>query len=272
MCKKLLLTKKLFKNSIFKITGQMGMKFFQLKLFYFYNKSILLKTMLFLMISLLCIWSLTAQKESNFQLKIETGPLTDLVKKRMDYSRSFFSGAFLHVEFKLKTSKNTFIGLRIGPSQNTQLIKNSFSNQFDILDKIDFKNHWNGIASNDVFSFVPTFDYHYFMGKNLRPYFGVGIGWNLLSTAKKTFAIGNRFDELELSVNNQVGFLIRGGFGFRKLIVGRFDLSKFSLGLEYYFVPKTDVNISNGQKIGTLANSYLGFSMGYTIGLGKRLK
>ncbi len=67
---------------------------------------------------------------------------------------------------------------------------------------------------------------------------------------------------MEGSVNNQVGFLLRGGF----------ELGKTRLGLEYNFIPKADIEIPNGQIIGTVDNSYFGLSIGFTIGGGKSSK
>ena len=67
---------------------------------------------------------------------------------------------------------------------------------------------------------------------------------------------------LEVSVDNQVGILLRGGLSLWKLIVG----------LEFNFIPKTNIEIPNEQKIGTVSNSYIGLSVGYEIGVGKNSK
>ena len=209
----------------------------------FCNKSTLFKRVLIL-ISLLCwLFNLRAQKQSNTKLKIEAGILWDWVEDRI-----YLSGPFLNVEHKLKTSKNTVIGLRLGAALNSQRILTSDPNQFYIINDTD--NNGNG-----AISFGPTLDY-YFTKKKSRPYLGLGVGYIFLTTSKKGFVIGYPSDVLELSVNNQLGFLLRGGF----------DLGKVIAGLEFNYIPKTDVEISNGQKIGTVVTSNIALSIGFTIG------
>ena len=61
------------------------------------------------------------------------------------------------------------------------------------------------------------------------------------------------------NVKNQLGFLIRGGL----------EIKNLRYGLEYNFMPQADIKIPNIQTIGTIDNSYLGLSIGYTFGRGK---
>lgn len=197
-------------------------------------------------------------KKTNIKLKIEAGFLWDWVEGKV-----YLSGPFLNVEPKVKTSRNTVIGLRFGAALNTQRILTADARQFQI------NNYFNENGNNNgVFSFVPTIDY-YFTENKFRPYLGLGIGYNFLTTSKKVFVIRNASDELELSVNNRVSFLLRGGLDLSKVIVGRFDLSKFIVGLEFNYIPKTDVEISNGQIVGTIVTSNIALSIGYTIGVRK---
>lgn len=243
------------------VKSEIFRKVFQLKLFSFHDKNTLYKTIILHILFLLCFINLSAQKENNIKMKIEAGILWDWVDGKI-----YLSGPFLNIEPKLKTSKNTFIGLRIGAAENTQRILTSDPNQFHINNEND-----NGYG-NSVFSLVPTFDY-YFSKNKLRPYLGVGIGYYFLTTSKDVFVIGKPFDYVqELTINNQIGFLLRGGFNLHKVIVGRFDLSKFTIGLEYNHVPKTDVEIPNGQVVGTVVTSNIAMSFGYTFGNRKRSK
>lgn len=184
-------------------------------------------------------------------LKIETGLLWDSVE-----GRAYLSGPLLNAEPKLKTSKNTFIGLRIGTAINTQRILTSEPNQFII-------NNENGV--NGVISLGPTFDY-YLTTKAFRPYFGIGVGYYLLSTSKRGFDVSFPFDSFRLSIDNQLGFLVRGGFNFHKLVIGRKDFSRVVFGITFNYIPKSDVEASNGQKLGTIVSSNLALSIGYTIG------
>jgi len=190
----------------------MFMKFFQLKPFYFHHKSTILKTILSFTILLFCLFKLSAQKESNIKLKIEAGLLWDWVE-----GKSYLSGPFIYLEPKLKTSKNTIIGLRIGAAETTQRILSSDPTKFYIDNFFDNDN------SNSIFSFVPTFDY-YFNLNNFRPYLGFGIGYYFLTTTKDVFAIASSSELLEVSVNNKVGFLLRGGFNLHKVKAGKLDL------------------------------------------------
>ena len=67
---------------------------------------------------------------------------------------------------------------------------------------------------------------------------------------------------LDVSVKNQIGFLVRGGLEVRKFIVG----------LEINYIPTADIEIPNGHIIGTVDNSYIGLSIGYEIGVRKGFK
>ncbi len=211
------------------------------------------KTIVFFIISLFYFFNLSAQEAGNINLKIETGILYDWVGGRI-----YLSGPFLNIEPKLKTSRKTVIGLRFGAALNTQAILPLSPTRFQINN--DFDNNGNG-----VLSLIPTLDY-YFTPKKIRPYLGLGIGYYFLNTSKKVFALRNPGEMLQLSVNNQIGFLLRGGFNLHKLIIGKSDLSKFIVGLEFNYIPKTEVQISDGQIIGRIDNSNIALSVGYIIG------
>ncbi|MEB3345758.1 hypothetical protein U6A24_09815 [Aquimarina gracilis] len=103
-------------------------------------------------------------------------------------------------------------------------------------------------------SFVPTFDY-YFNESYYRPYAGIGLGYYIFNNIDVSDQNGSS-NGLEGSVNNQLGFLVRGGL----------ELGNTRLGLEYNFITKADIEIPNGEIIGTVDNSYLGLSFGFVIG------
>ncbi len=200
------------------------------------KKNLILTTLLF------CLFNLNAQEENSLTLRIEPGFLL--------YSDSENLGLLLNIEPKIKSSENTVIGLRFGVALNSQKFKNIDSSQFFIDDQND----------NAVISFVPTFDY-YLNENNYCPYIGIGLGyylWSYIDVSRRNGSV----DVLEGSVNDQVGFLVRGGF----------ELGNTRLGLEYNFILKADIEIPNGQIIGTVDNSYLGVSIGFTIGGGKSIK
>ena len=200
------------------------------------KKNLILTTLLF------CLFNLNAQEENSLTLRIEPGFLL--------YSDSENLGLLLNIEPKIKSSENTVIGLRFGVALNSQKFKNIDSSQFFIDDQND----------NAVISFVPTFDY-YLNENNYCLYIGIGLGyylWSYIDVSRRNGSV----DVLEGSVNDQVGFLLRGGF----------ELGNTRLGLEYNFILKADIEIPNGQIIGTVDNSYLGVSIGFTIGGGKSIK
>jgi len=217
----------------------------------------MLKSIILIIVLLLSLFNVNAQKEGDIKLKIEIGILFDAVEESL-----FLSGAFFNLEPKLKLSKNSIIGLRIGAASNSQRVLTIDPNRFFVNNEVDN-------SGNTTISFIPTFDY-YLNNKNIRPYLGFGIGYYFLNTSKEGFFMTNPFDGQELSINNKVGFLLRSGFDLGKFIIWGFDFSKFSVGLEFNYIPKADVELSDGELIGTIANSNIAVSLGYTINSGKK--
>lgn len=236
------------------------MAVFPVKKYYSFTRSRLFKRLIFFKILLFCLLSLNAQIESNVKLKIETGILW--TSKSANSGFPYFNGLFLHLEPKLKTSKNTFIGLRIG------ILINEKIENFEPIQSLQYDNPSTGIIDfinpdNRLISFVPTFDY-FFNKRKYRPYLGVGMGYHFLTNYNKVSqsGMGSPSEVLEVNVNNQIGILLRGGLSLWKLIIG----------LEFNFIPRADIEMPNGQKIGTVSNSYVGLSIGYEIGVGKSSK
>lgn len=210
--------------------------------------------MLLLQIMMLGLVSSNAQQPSSMQVKVEVGLLWDSVDGKI-----YLSGPFLNVESKLHTSENTVIGLRVGSAINTQRILTSDPVLFSIN---------NDFGSNGVISFGPTFDY-YFNTAISRPYLGVGLVHSFLTSTKKGVIKDDPLETHDLNVDNQVGFLLRVGVDLHKVVIGRSDLSKLILGLEFNYIPKADVKTSNGQMIGTIATSNIALSIGHTFGEGR---
>ena len=234
------------------------MKIFQLKSFYLHNKSVLLKTILLLIILLYCFVNLSAQKEPNIKLKVEAGLNWKPVERNIINHWDWF--LHLSLEPKLKTSKKTFIGLRIQVIENEPTNEKYKPPQFFIDNNISI--NFFDVTPNTHFSFVPTFDY-YFSKKSFKPYLGVGVGYYFLTTSKGVLVFGPPFDdELETSVDNPVGFLIRGGL----------EKGKLSVGLEFNYLLKADIKIPSGLVIGTVDDSFIALSIGYSFGISKRLK
>ncbi len=204
----------------------------------------------------LLIWSfnLKAQEKSTIKLKIETG--FDLGKP----------GAFLNFEPKVRSTENTVIGLRFGLMAYPGSSDIGTINTQTIGNNADFKYIINEESGNGIISFVPTFDNY--LNKNIllekyffRPYLGLGAGYYILGAYIEVTQINTANaaeDEVKGRVRNQLGLLLRGGIEF----------DKFIIGLEYNFTPKTDIELPNGQTIGTIDLSFIGLSVGFMIGLG----
>lgn len=198
------------------------------------KRVVLLKAVLFFTISAI------AQDKDDLIIRTEIGIL--------DLSETGSFGLFLHVEPKLRSSENTVIGLRLGVTLNSETIENTNSTLFSINDDSD----------NGVISVVPTFDY-YWNEHKLRPSIGMGVGAYLLGSYIDVSRRGtpdHAAGDFKVNLKYQVGVLLRGG-----VILG-----KSRLGLEYNFIPKSDLQLTDGQKIGTVDLSYLGLSIGFKIG------
>ncbi len=207
------------------------MKVFQLV--FFYNRKEHLKEFLFLIVLFCGCHSYTQPK-----LRIEPGVLLETESDNL--------GLLFNIEPHVKVSENMFIGLRFGISINPQKIEIDNTSSFFVDDLDD----------NGIISLLPTFDF-YLTDKQYRPYVGVGLGYYIFNNID--VSMNGSTEILEGSVNNQPGFLVRGGL----------EIGKTRLGLEYNFIPEADIEIPNGQVVGTVNNSYLGLSVGFTIGLRK---
>lgn len=210
------------------------------------------------MILLYCFVNLSAQKKPNIKLKIEAGlnwkPAEKDIINHWDWSLHF------SLEPKLKTSKKTFIGLRIQANENEPFNEKYKPPQFFIDNNINI--NFLEATPTTLISFVPTFDY-YFSKNRFKPYLGVGVGYYFLTTSKDVLVFGASFDdELKTSVDNPVGFLIRGGL----------EMGKVSIGLEFNYLLEADIKIPSGLIIGTVNDSFIALSIGYSFGIGKRLK
>lgn len=228
------------------------MKIFQLKSFYFYNKSKLLKTILLPIILLYGVVNLSAQKEPSIKIKVEAGLNWKPAEKDLNLWGQIYS-----IEPKIKTSKKTFIGLRIQANENFQINEKYKPAQFFIDNNLT--NNFFGATSSTLLSFVPTFDY-YFNNNRIKPYLGTGVGFYMLEPPLKFLQKSISWGILQTSVDNQVGFLIRGGL----------EMGKIAVGLEFNYIFEADIKIPSGLIIGTVDDSYLALSIGYLFGIRKR--
>lgn len=183
---------------------------------------------------LFCVLPINAQEKNNVQLQVAPGILVKNESENL--------GLLLNVEPHIAISSRSAIGLRFGLAVNPQKFDNNGNTPFRFDPEKD----------NGILSFMPTYTY-YLNDRYVRPFVGVGVGYYAFSSIDLENPTEN---VAEGSVNNQLGFLVRGGLKWRKT----------SLGLEYNIVPKSDVSIPTGEIIGTVDNSYLGLSIGFTLG------
>ncbi len=93
-----------------------------------------------------------------------------------------------------------------------------------------------------------------------QPFIGGGLSYYKLSGVSDIATQDNpnvNFTS-DTKIKGQIGLLLRGGF----------ESGKFRLGLEYNFIPKSDLQIPNGEILGRVKDSYFGVSLGFTFGGG----
>ena len=187
----------------------------------------MLKKKLVFVLLMFNLFNLTAQVNQGIKLRIEPGVLM--------FSDIENLGLLLNIEPKLEISDNTDIGMRFGVVLNAQQFK-KISSDFFLDDESD----------NAVISFTPTFDYYLNNDKHC-PYLGLGLRYYVFSYVDLLRRNGSS-EELEGSMNNKIGLLLRGGF----------ESGKTRVGLEYNFIPKADIEIQSGEKLEQLVVSISG--------------
>jgi len=155
-------------------------------------------------------------------------------------------GGMLSIEPKYNIKDNMNVGLRLGGAGIAKDIQND-SNATSAEVSV------NG-------SFVGTYDYYFHKsgsGSSLAPYIGAGVGYYSLANVKVDDTANS--SEISPAVSGVMGGLIRGGL----------EWAGFRMGLEYNFIPDSDLEDLNGVKVGTAKNAYLGIHIGFFVGGGK---
>ena len=183
------------------------------------------------------------------KVKIEGGLLWDAVE-----GTTYLSGPFLNLEPKLKISRNAVLGLRLGAAINTQRILNSDPNLYYIE---------NEMGINSATSVGTSLDY-YLSESPANPYIGFAISYYLLNTSKKGFILSNASEPRSIEIENQLGYLLRAGLNLPEL--GQLKLNRFILGMEFHYIPKAQVNTTQGDPVGNVAMSNLALSIGHLFG------
>jgi hypothetical protein len=155
-------------------------------------------------------------------------------------------GGLLSLEPKYNITDNMNVGLRIG---GAAVVRDLVAN-----DNEEFTAKVAGIGS-----YVGTYDYYFHKsGSSFAPYVGGGVGYYTLANVEVDDSSADS-EEITPGVSGVMGGLIRGGF----------EWGGFRMGLEYNFLPDSDLEDVDGNKVGTAKNAYVGFSIGFFVGGGK---
>jgi outer membrane protein X len=158
-------------------------------------------------------------------------------------------GGLVSLEPKFNIKDNMNVGLRLG---GAAVVRDLVINSND-----EFTAKVAGISS-----FVGTYDYYFHKsGSSFAPYIGGGVGYYSLANVELDDTAINEGSSTELNpaVSGVFGGLVRGGF----------EWAGFRMGLEYNFLPESDIEDVNGTKVGTAKNAYVGIHIGFFVGGGK---
>ncbi|WP_281226917.1 hypothetical protein [Flavobacterium aquiphilum] len=154
-------------------------------------------------------------------------------------------GMLISLEPKYNIADNMNVGLRLGVAGVVR--------DLTTTNDTEFNAKLAGIGS-----YIGTYDYYFHKSRStFAPYVGGGVGYYTLSNVKVSDFDNN--ESFNPSASGVFGGLIRGGF----------EWAGFRMGLEYNFLPKSDIENTNGMKVGTAKNAYLGIHVGFFVGGGK---
>jgi hypothetical protein len=155
-------------------------------------------------------------------------------------------GGLVSLEPKYNIADNMNVGLRMGGAAV-------------IRDLVSTNNEEFTAKVAGISSFAGTYDYYFHKsGSSFAPYVGGGVGYYSLANVEVDDSSADS-EEITPAVSGVLGGLIRGGF----------EWGGFRMGLEYNFIPDSDLEDLNGDKVGTAKNAYLGIHIGFFVGGGK---
>ena len=157
-------------------------------------------------------------------------------------------GGLFSIEPKFNIKDNMNVGLRFGGAAVVRDLVYAENNA-------EFTAKVAGIGS-----LVGTYDYYFHKsGSSFAPYVGGGFGYYSLANVEVDDADVDQNQTLDPAVSGVFGGLIRGGF----------EWAGFRMGLEYNFIPDSDIEDVDGVVKGTAKNAYLGIHIGFFVGGGK---
>lgn len=157
-------------------------------------------------------------------------------------------GALVNFEPQILVTKNLAVGLRMGVAGLAKDVV-----YYSIPDDYDGELSANTSVSG-------TLNYYLNNGNSkVAPYIGAGFGYYALSNIDID---GTDIDE------DEVGDL-KANFAWAPMVRAGVELNKFRIGVEYNFVPTSDLQNVSGEVIGRAINEYFGFTLGFFVGGGR---
>jgi hypothetical protein len=157
-------------------------------------------------------------------------------------------GAIVNLEPQVLVLNNLALGMRLGVAGLAKDIV-----YYDIPDDYDGE-----IGAN--VSLLGTANYFFNFGKgNVAPYVGAGFGYYSLSNLEieDSYYHDDDFENLEAD------------FAWAPMLRAGVELNKFRIGVEYNFVPKSNLQNVRGDVIGQATNEYFAFTLGFFVGGGR---
>jgi len=157
-------------------------------------------------------------------------------------------GAIVNIEPQILVMDNLAVGMRMGVAGLAKDIV-----YYDIPDDYDGE-----IGAN--LSVLATANYYFNFGEGrVAPYIGGGFGYYGLSN----------IDIEETDIDEEDIENLEADFAWAPMVRAGVELNKFRIGLEYNFVPKSNLQNVGGDVIGQATNEYFAFTLGFFVGGGR---
>lgn len=198
-----------------------------------------MKKLLGVLVALLVINTTFGQQAGRFRYQMDFGTAVP---------KDGGIGAIVNIEPQVLVMNNMAIGMRMGVAGLAK----------DIV-YYDVPDDYEGEIGANV-SVLATANYYFNFGKgNVAPYMGVGYGYYSLSNIDIE---GTDIDEDDIEN-------LEADFAWAPMVRAGVELNKFRIGLEYNFVPKSNLQNVGGDIIGQATNEYFAFTLGFFVGGGR---
>lgn len=198
-----------------------------------------MKKLLTIIISLLAVLTAFSQEADRFRFQMDLGAAAP---------KGGGIGALVNLEPQILVRRNFALGLRMGVAGLAKDIV-----YYEIPD-----DYTGELGANASITGTANYYFNYGKGK-AAPYIGGGFGYYTMSNVNIGSTDIDSDDLGDLRANIAWAPMLRAGV----------ELGKFRIGVEYNFVPKSDLQTINGEVIGQATNEYFGFTIGYFVGGGK---